>query len=105
MKMEIHRVERQSIESFASMHQLTLQVHERTPDGLPRWFCYFNDIEIKDGSVLLSGSGKGNTIEEAVKDYCNNLSRKLVVYKATDKEKRKEFRMPLLTPEYEGEKQ
>ena len=103
MKMEIRRLPRQSIESFASMNDLTMNVHERREKTLPKWFCYFSEVEVKRNSVLSMECGEGATIKEAIEDYCKNLSFKHVICRATDPEMRKAIFMGELTPEYHGE--
>jgi len=108
MRMEIRRLHRQSIESFASMNDLTLKVYEREHSfslSLPRWYCHFSELEVMRNGALVSVSGNGNTIQEAVEDYCQKLSGQYVALNAMSNARRRQFHVPVLTPEYEGEKQ
>jgi hypothetical protein len=101
MKAIVKRINRMTIEEFATQHDLILRVTEREAAyAAPgKWYCYFPEIEIKKGGVLESGSGDGDTINDAIFNYCEILSNKRVVYKAFTPS-RAEFTMPELTPIY-----
>ena len=48
------------------------------------------DVEIKNGNILKSPYGTGKTPEEAMRDYYKQIVGKRLVYRATDKENRRE---------------
>lgn len=47
-----------------------------------RWSAQLHWTEIKDGNILSSSYGSGETPDEAVNDYINKIRGKLLVYNA-----------------------
>lgn len=106
MKIEIHPQETMTLEEFSKKHDLTMAVYERditVANPLKKYFCYFKHVEIKDGPILKSTSGNGNTVNEAIEDYCKELSKKRIVIRASDSEHRTVFFTPVITPHWETE--
>ena len=62
---------------------------------LSRYFAHFEGAEVMEDRGLLSVNGNGNTIDEAIKDYCRKVSNCLVAFGAYTKE-RKEIQFPKL---------
>jgi len=78
-----------------------LEAHERdTDDEFFRWYVYFKGCEVKDGNVLCGVFGDGRTIKEAIANYTEAISGKLIVIDAY-KETRKEIYVPILKCEQE----
>ena len=103
MKIKTYFIARQTLEEFTAQHHLAMLVYERKddrPEGLARYYCSLEHIEIKDDSVLISPSGNGNTVEEAIEDYCRRISGKRLVYRATNPAQRRDFMAPMIKPEY-----
>ena len=96
MKINYNLVKRSSLEDFANKHKLELDVNERTDPALPKYYVAFKSSEVKDGSMLISSSGDGNTIDEAIDEYKKKVSNKVLVINAM-KENRREIRVPKLT--------
>lgn len=100
MRINVVRVPRMSIQEFADKYGLSMTVQERRSSliesGLARYFAHFDYVEVKDGSMLISGSGNGPTIETAIMDYCDEISNKLLVYRATASADRREITAPEL---------
>lgn len=102
MRMVISTLPEQTLEDFAKEHGLKMMVFEREPSmtreprALSRYFCYFHSLEMKAGGMLTSESGNGDSIDEAIVNYVENISRKKAVYKATSPTERKEISIPVL---------
>ena len=73
-----------TIEEFADHYRLTMEVRERSLSlhYLGRYMASFEDAEVKDGSVLISTFGNGDTPEEAISDYARQIEGKLMVIDA-----------------------
>lgn len=84
---------------FEKQHNLELTVRERDPEAkdLQRYYASFDNAEIKVGiGCLLGGSGDGNTITEAIKDYCTRISNKTLIIDAMSSTSRREIKVPEL---------
>ena len=58
-----------------------------------RWIAHFEDCEVKEGPILSSTYGEGNTANEAIFSYVDKIRNQTIVMYAYS-EKRKEFRVP-----------
>lgn len=90
------------LEEFADKHGLDLHMNERGPDlrstfNLCRWYCSFPSFEIVEDGVLIGCSGNGETHEEAIKDYCDQISGKEAKINAFSPDCRK-VQIPTLIP-------
>lgn len=102
MKIERALVKRESLESFADTHNLTLSITEREkPDCYRlRYYVDFKHAEIKRDGCLISLTGNGTTEDEAIEDYMKQISGELLIVHAYDKSKRKEIQVPFLNRVY-----
>jgi len=86
MEIDLHAIEESTIEDFAEKHGLRMQVYERSnrsfPNPLPKYFAYFYGAEISDGAILNSIFGDGNTPEEAIANYADQISEKVLTFDA-----------------------
>jgi hypothetical protein len=85
------------IAEFANILGLKLEVFYRGFDRskkLKPFYCHFHSVDEKDDCIFIGHFGDGDTMLEAVKDYCNQIKGKQLVYNATEKEHRKEFVAP-----------
>ena len=78
---------------FADKHNLDLKMGI---DVSGNFYCSFVNAEYKDGVVLVSSSGRGETEEEAIKNYAKEISRKLLVIDAYTSSRR-EIQVPVLS--------
>ena len=109
MKIEINEQPRMTIEEFADLHDLTVDVNERTPSMMgdrwteeSRYYAQFRDSEIKEGRMLAGTYGNGCTPEQAISDYASEISEKLLVLHAfSHSQERREIWVPVLI---QGEK-
>lgn len=89
MKIERKLVKEQTLEKFAEENNLVLQIFERSSDMRQytgaRYYCKFDGIEVKDGHLLISITGNGNTEKDAIKDYTKRISEKTLVKDARSK--------------------
>lgn len=106
MKLEMHAVPEMTIEEFAELHNLTMDVTERGTEDIEfcrkchggtawRYYAEFRHCEILDGHFLLSVCGNGNTPEKAMRDYARRISEQRLVIGAYIP-KRKEIDVPRL---------
>lgn len=63
--------------------------------SLGKFYVNFPGGDIKEGKMLCSKSGDGNTIDEALKNYCKQISNQTMVFNAFSDE-RKEIKIPKL---------
>ena len=92
------------LSAFADQHGLKMKVVERTrtdlhpsfPYGPNRWLAHFDDVEVKDGSVLIGTHGNGATQAQAIKNYAREISGKCLVVNAFNRETRREIYAPEL---------
>lgn len=74
-----------------------LEVRERPPHSdCKRYYVSFKGGESSEGSVLVGYSGNGDTIDEALQDYCKQVSCRKMIFNAF-KSERKEILFPKLT--------
>jgi hypothetical protein len=69
-----------------------------------RWTASFEHAETKRGDVdimLTSTCGEGDTANQAINNYIDEIKGKVIVLNSTSKTNRKEFGVPS-TIEYEG---
>lgn len=90
-----------TIDAFAVEHDLTMEVTERAMDawqrsrGLKRYVAHFRRAEIKDGPMLVSAYGEGDTEQEAIQHYVDRISHTTLVVDAMAN-CRREIRVPRL---------
>lgn len=87
-----------SLETFADKHGLEIACRAREVflKGHRDWSASFDWVEVKDGILLRSEYGVGNTPHEAICDYAKLISNKPLIFHAMDPKKRKEFVAPTL---------
>ena len=97
MKTKRYKSSDMTLEAFADKHGLVMEVRDRGlgRGNLPRYYASFRDVEGKDGCILSSITGNGDTEGAAIADYARNLSGQLCVYKSHSGERR-EFWAPFL---------
>lgn len=97
MKVQVQRRVEMELGDFAEKYELEMIVRERSRDRgrLTRYYASFDNLEIKDGAILTSSSGQGDTIVEAIQDYVPRISNKLLI-KNPYKDGRQEIRAPEL---------
>lgn len=100
MEIKIFEIERKTIEGFADSYNLVMEVRERhlrpsSPAGLKRYYARFEKSEIKEGCILSSTCGNGDTYEEAINNYAKEISGNLLVINATGT-LRREIKVPIL---------
>ena len=75
-----------TLDEFAAQYGLEMAVNERSPElvknGAKPFWASFIGLEIKEDYCLISRCGNGNTPDEAIVDYCDQISNRPLVYKA-----------------------
>lgn len=106
MKIERHYVPRSTLEAFADLHGLTMEIHERQPCDLgkrwtenSRYYAHFTGCETRENGCLVAEFGNGATPDEAMSAYAQAISGKRLVWRATSSVDRREFYVPVLTHE------
>lgn len=99
MKVEKRLIPEMTIEEFAEKHDLIMEVNERRSDRMRRpWRFYasFKYAELREGDRLLRGAyGNGDTAEEAIANYAEEISGGLLILNAYGSD-RKEIKVPRL---------
>jgi hypothetical protein len=94
--MEIDRIipEEITIEQFADRYNLVMEVRKYS-SGNP-FFAHFKNAEVRDGSILITPSGRGHTEEEAILNYAKLISEKILVFNSFSRVNNTEIRVPCL---------
>lgn len=77
--MKINLIETKEILDFEKEIGFELEVNERE-DGMSdtlnprRFYAFFKEGAVKEGAFLISVTGNGDTIDEALQDYANQIS-------------------------------
>lgn len=69
-------------EDFAAIYDLTVVILQSEYPHYGKYYARFDDIETKDGVLLTSETGHGDTPEDAVVNYIKNIAGKLLVKNA-----------------------
>ena len=70
-------------------------IHAGRPTRLSKYYVQFEKAEVMEGGCLVGKYGNGNTIDEAIKGYCREVSNCRVAFGAYTTE-RKEVQFPKL---------
>lgn len=94
--MKINYLPEVEILDFEKSIGFELECNER-PAGMchPRFYVHFPKGESMEGGCLVGRSGNGNTIDEALKDLCKEISNRKLAFGAYSCE-RKEITCPKL---------
>jgi len=77
------------------VNERAISVLRRAHDDLPRYYACFDKAELLIDGHLIGSFGNGDTIDDAIKDYCRQISNCLIVFGAYSSE-RKEMKLPKL---------
>ena len=97
MKTTVKLQPRSTLEEFADKHGLEMEVRERPEYLNPDYVFYaqFKGVEVLEGRILASAYGEGNTPEEAIAAYAQEISEKHIVIDAY-KTSRREIFAPII---------
>jgi hypothetical protein len=70
-------------------------IHGENKSRISRYYVQFENSEVMESDFLVSKHGNGNTIDEALKDYCYRISNCRIAFNAGTNE-RKEIQFPKL---------
>lgn len=79
--------------------ELVAYEREKSYQHLSRFYVSFEGAEFKDtisSPFLMAGAGNGNTINEALKDYCSIISNKILVLNSANPQLRTQIQVPSL---------
>jgi hypothetical protein len=99
-RMKFNLIEEKELTDFEIEvgHQIVVTERKLTKQDRPtlkRYYAMFENCDVMDCGTLVGVHGNGNTIDEALKDYCEKVSNCRVAFNAhTDK--RKEELLPRL---------
>lgn len=91
----LKRIPTMTLRDFAASHALEMVVHKCRGGG---FIASFDHVEIKNGAILESLSGRGATPDDAIEAYGAMISEKLLVVNAW-KDDRREIVAPLFAKE------
>ena len=100
IKMKLNLITTKEILDFEKEIGYELVVNERTvhagsPARLSKYYVQFENSEVMGGGCLAGRYGNGNTIDEAIKNYCREISNCRIAFGAYTNE-RKEIQFPKL---------
>lgn len=94
--MKFYLLKEKEITEFEKEIGYELSVCERPLSmRLPKYYVYFLDGESSEGGCLITYSGNGNTVDEALIDYCKKVSSRRMVFNSYTTD-RKEIVFPKL---------
>ncbi len=94
--MIINLIKEQEILDFEKQIGYELEITERPiHSGLNRYYVSFKGGESMEDGLLVGHSGNGNTIDDALRDYCKQISCRRMVFGAYTNS-RKEITFPKL---------
>lgn len=94
--MKINFIETKEILDLEKEIGFELEANERPiHSGLSRFYVSFKKGESMEGGCLVSHSGNGNTVDEALQDYCKYISCRRMAFNSYTPE-RKEIYLPKL---------
>ena len=79
--------------AFVAAHALEIEVHERAPSNLPRYFAHATYTHVKDDCFLRGICGDGSTPESAIADLAHRFAGQLLVIEYPNSARR-EVRCP-----------
>jgi hypothetical protein len=86
--MKFNLITPTEITDYEKLINCELVVAERDDPSLPRYYVVFEFADIKDGISLVGAHGNGNSIDQALSDYCKRISGNTLVIRAFSKERR-----------------
>lgn len=100
MRIKMKLLADMTLEQFADKHDLIMVVTERDLTkairGAGKFYAYFESAEIKNGGILSSSYGDGDTPEKAMAAYTKEISGKHLVVDAMQR-CRRDIQVPKLT--------
>lgn len=100
MKIVSTLIPESTLTNFATLHHLTLEMHERSQKLTDftgfRFYCSFKNAEVGDRGLLKGAFGSGHTKEEAMIDYAREISETELIIGAFSPERRT-LQVPRLT--------
>ena len=94
--MKINLITEKEITDFEREIGHEIVVNERPHSyNLPRYYAKFENCEVKEDCCLIGTYGNGSTIDEALSNYCNEVSNKRMVFNSHTS-KRQEIVFPKL---------
>ena len=87
-----------NIYDYAREQGLTLRICQRKESmELPRYYIEFEKVYVSYNGGLLGVFGNGDTVEQALYDYCTEISGKRLIIESTKYSPRWENTAPKLT--------
>jgi len=85
--MKFNLIETKEILDFEKELKIELVVNERSKTyNLPKYYVSFENAEVMENGMLCGCSGNGNTIDEALLDYCKEIeTKRMALFAYTDK--------------------
>lgn len=94
--MKLNLIETKEILDFEQEIGYELVVNERPIlSELPQFYVYFHQGESMENGCLVTHYGDGNTVDEALSDYCKQISCRRMIFNAYGSERR-EIQFPKL---------
>lgn len=104
METEIRALERCTIEEFADKHGLKMVIEERSKsdwcraDNFKQFYAHFDGCSLAERGMQIGMFGDGNTHEEAIANYAEEISGKTLIIGCALKGKRVSVPIILVNP-------
>lgn len=100
--MKVNRIEVKDLLDIEKDLGCEIEVNERPGQFKKhlKYYAHIKNLEVKDGYILSGAFGNGETVEEALSNYAEEISEKLVVLDAY-KDSRKVIQFPKIV--FKGE--
>lgn len=104
MKIIVNRFKIMTLEEFADLHGLVMEVNERDVKlednkNKGRFYARFQSCEVARNACLFGVSGEGHDVQSAILDYVDQIVGRKIVFDAMSSTKRKEIQVPVLVYE------
>ena len=87
--MKLNLIETKEILDLEKEIGIELEVNERpTHSGLSQFYVSFKNGESMEGGFLVGHSGNGDTVDEALQDYCKQISCRRMAFNSYTPEHR-----------------
>lgn len=83
--MKLFLIKEKEILDFEEEISVEIIVRERPKPYSKKFYAQFHDTEVLEGNILSSKFGDGDTIDEAILDYCKEIEGKTLVISARTK--------------------
>ena len=94
--MKINEIETVELLEYEKRMPTELVINERRDEELDRYYVSFENCDMEGDGVLIGAIGNGDTMDQALKNYCERIELETIIFFALDKTKRTSYQVPRL---------